>query len=69
MATEAKASVILVQLAKFDSVDLEDHPEKKVEALKLCKQLTAALEAPIDRAVDYIFKVSKTLLQLYIESN
>ncbi|KAH7386795.1 putative O-methyltransferase [Phaeosphaeria sp. MPI-PUGE-AT-0046c] len=56
MATELKAEGLLAQLAAINPTSLDSDPGQKMEALKLSKQLTAMLEAPVDRAVDYIFK-------------
>lgn len=58
MAAVMKVEDLLAQLAAIDPASLEKNPAQTMEVLKLSKQLTTTLEAPIDRAVDYIFKVS-----------
>lgn len=61
MATVLKAEDLLAQLAAVNPASLENNPGQTMEALKLCRQLTATLEAPLDRALNYIFKVSSYL--------
>jgi hypothetical protein len=57
MATGKKPADILAELAKIDPAILENDLEEKGKALALSKQLTATLEVPMHRAVEYIFKV------------
>jgi hypothetical protein len=56
-ATDGKAVDILAELASLDATAIETDPKKRMEALVLSKKLTTLLEAPNDRAIDYIFKV------------
>jgi hypothetical protein len=57
MATGKKPADLLAELAKIDPAVLENDLEEKKKALALSKQLTATLEAPMHRAIEYIFKV------------
>jgi hypothetical protein len=60
MATEKTTAGLLAELAKIDAAALEIDSELKSMALALCRRLTTVLENPMDRAVEYIFKVCQT---------
>jgi hypothetical protein len=55
--TNSMAVEVLAELASLDATTIEDDPKTRMEALVLSKKLTAILEAPNDRVIDYIFKV------------
>jgi hypothetical protein len=59
MATKQSAGELLAELSKIDSWKFQDDPSNRKEALALARKVTLALESPIDRVLDYMFKVRR----------
>jgi hypothetical protein len=65
MTTENTTADLLAELAKIDAAALDNDPDVKTKALALSRQLTTVLESPMDRAVEYMFKVCQSPAELF----
>lgn len=59
MAIEKELVALLEDLRRVNPAEVANDPNERKRALTLSRQLVVALENPIERAVDYIFKVSQ----------